>query len=81
MTALFVALSVLALVVIACTVAAFAWLFRTLKWEVVEDDEFRYRAAQSRAPGWAWLSAWLTPRPRQLTYRRDHRGRFRRHRR
>lgn len=81
MTAVFVALTVLALLIIVCTVAAFTWLFRTLKWEVVEDEEFQYSAAQSRAWGWSWLRAWLKPKPRQLTYRRDRRGRFRRHRR
>lgn len=81
MTAVFIALTVLALVIVLCTVAAFAWLFRTLKWEVVEDEELFYRTAPSHASGWSWLRAWLKPRPRQLTYRRDRRGRFRRHRR
>lgn len=81
MTAVFIALTVLALIVLVCTVAALTWLFRTLKWEVIEDEEFQSGAAQSRAWTWSGLKAWLKPKPRLLTYRRDHRGRFRRHRR
>jgi hypothetical protein len=57
------------------------WLWRALKWEVVDDDELHERISPD---GWSrrkWLGSWFKPKPPLLTYRRDRRGRFRRYRR
>lgn len=81
MATIYIALTALAAIIVLCTIAAFAWLFRVLKWEVVEDDEFDHRTSNRQFIGWAWARAWFKPRPRMLTSRRDDRGRFRRHRR
>jgi hypothetical protein len=60
--------------------AALCWLGRSLAWSTIEDDESA--DAEHRRPLLPlWLTAWLRPRSRRLTYRRDARGRFRRHRR
>lgn len=81
MTALSIILAMLAVVILLGIVAAVVWLLRTLKWEVVDDDELQYRTARGRGSGWSWAKAWLKPGRPLLTYRRDRRGRFRRHRR
>lgn len=54
------------------------WLGRSLTWSTIEDDA---PADGERPHPLPWLAAWLKPRSRRLTYRRDRRGRFRRHRR
>lgn len=64
---------------LGCLVAAVR-LWRALKWEVVDDDQLHDRIAAGRSPGGNRLKAWLKPRTRLLTYRRDRRGRFRRYR-
>jgi hypothetical protein len=60
--------------------AALWWLGRSLTWSTIDDD-----APADGAPRHPvlplWLTAWLRPRSRLLTYRRDERGRFRRYRR
>jgi hypothetical protein len=57
------------------------WLVRTLRWETVEDDRMEFGPGQGRAPGRGWFRGLIASRQRLLTYRRDRRGRFRRHRR
>ena len=72
---LFVASLVLA---VGALLALFArWVSRS--WAVVEDEE----PEAGKVPGsvWSWLLAWTGRGPRRLTYRRDERGRFRKHRR
>jgi hypothetical protein len=53
------------------------WLAQS--WEIVSDDELRNRDGIDAF--WLRVAGWLGPGARQLTYRRDGRGRFRRHRR
>jgi hypothetical protein len=67
-------------------VAALAWLGRTLRWEVVEDDRLDYEPSVRRGPtaafrAWLRRRSWLGSKRRLLTYRRDELGRFRRYRR
>lgn len=61
---------------------AFCWLTRS--WEVLDDDQLSdklsTRARHSPAD-WLRMRGWFTRKPRQLTYRRDERGRFRKVRR
>jgi hypothetical protein len=80
-SATFIILIVLSGAVSIAALLALGWLWRTLRWEVVDDDELDYRVSQGRSSGRSWLKAWLKPKPRMLTYRRDRLGRFRRHRR
>ena len=61
--------------------AGCAWMLRSLRWEVVEDDDLHDHTGRKRAGALGWLTAWLRPKALLLTYRRDERGRFRRHRR
>lgn len=61
-----------ALVVIAGAVGL--WLARS--WEVIDDDRKVHRLFRE-----AGLRGWFRRAPRLLTYRRDGRGRFRRHKR
>jgi hypothetical protein len=66
-------LTVLAIIAAAATLAAIAglaWLWLSSSWQVVDDES---------AP--RPLRTWWKPKSRLLTYRRDGRGRFRRHRR
>lgn len=81
MTGLFFFFTVLAGAIIIGTAAAFAWLFATLKWDVLDDDQIQFGRTPVYASGWDWAKAKLKQRPRMLTYRRDNLGRFRRHRR
>ncbi|MBT2134534.1 hypothetical protein KK137_09330 [Croceibacterium sp. LX-88] len=60
--------------VLAILVAAVLWLARS--WEVVDDDRKIHRLYRE-----AGLRGWFSRAPRLLTYRRDGRGRFRRHKR
>jgi hypothetical protein len=53
------------------------WLAQS--WEVVSDDELHDRDGIDAF--WLCVAGWLSPGVRRLTYRRDRRGRFRRHRR
>ena len=69
-----------ALVLVACglLLALFArWVSRS--WTVLEDDHPTER--ESKGALWSWLLGRAGRGPRRLTYRRDERGRFRRHRR
>ena len=81
MTATFLILALLSGAVAICALAALAWLWRALRWEVVEDDQLHYQISRGRLSGLVWLKAWLKPKPRLLTYGRDRLGRFRRYRR
>jgi hypothetical protein len=79
LTGLFVAVAIAALL-------ALAWLGRSLRWEVVEDDRLDYATARGRGvPAalrfWMRRRGWFGPKKRLLTYRRDELGRFRRYRR
>jgi hypothetical protein len=53
------------------------WL--ACSWEVIDDEALLDH--ELGAPFWFHIQGWLNPGARQLTYRRDTRGRFRRHRR
>jgi hypothetical protein len=71
---------IVASIVIACgaVLLVFArWVSRS--WTVLEDGERDQRGGESGV--WAWLLGHLGRGPRRLTYRRDDRGRFRKHRR
>jgi hypothetical protein len=57
------------------------WLLRTLRWEVVDDDQLSERIGHGSALRPGWLTDWIKPKTPMLTYRRDERGRFRRYRR
>ena len=79
MSAALIILVVLAAAIgIACLLGV-VWMLRTLRWEVVEDDQLHDRIGRGR--GGHWFTAWFRPRSPMLTYRRDERGRFRRYRR
>jgi hypothetical protein len=60
------------LMILACR-----WLARS--WEVVSDDDLRDHDGIDAFR--LCVAGWLSPGTRRLTYRRDRRGRFRRHRR
>jgi hypothetical protein len=48
---------------------------------VLDDDELSYKLSsrtQHSTAEWLRLRGWFARKPRQLTYRRDERGRFRR---
>ncbi|KRA84289.1 hypothetical protein [Altererythrobacter sp. Root672] len=62
------------IVVLAILAAAVLWLARS--WEVIDDDRKIHRLFRE-----AGLRGWFRRAPRLLTYRRDGRGRFRRHKR
>jgi hypothetical protein len=68
-----------AVLVAACGLMILAgrWLVRS--WEVVSDDDLGDRNGIDAY--WLRVAGWLSHGPRRLTYRRDGRGRFRRHRR
>jgi hypothetical protein len=53
--------------------AVLVWLWLSASWEVLDDDQLH-----ELSHGTGWLRGWLRPRQRQLSYRRDKRGRFRR---
>jgi hypothetical protein len=58
------------------------WLMRS--WEVLDDDQLSDKLSgppQNSPADWLDLRGWFKRKPRQLTYRRDGRGRFRRVRR
>lgn len=61
------------------------WRWLAGSWEVLDDDQVHARLADGGGPRppllWLRLMGWLGGGPRQLTYRRDKRGRFRRIRR
>jgi hypothetical protein len=69
-----------ALIGLGCLLGG-VWLLRSLRWEIVDDDQVNDRIGHGvkRVPG--WLRGWIKPRAPLLTYRRDERGRFRRYRR
>ena len=56
--------------------AALVWLWASESWEVVDDETLRDLSKRA-----AWLRRWFPEKQRQLFYRRDKRGRFRRIRR
>lgn len=60
-----------------------AWRWLARSWEVLDDDQLSEKLADATHSPVAWLRmrGWFTRKPRQLTYRRDERGRFRRVRR
>ena len=61
-----------------------AWLWLARSWEVLDDDQLSAKLsgrAQQSPTAWLRMLGWFTARPRQLTYRRDERGRFRKVRR
>jgi hypothetical protein len=71
---------IVASIVIACgaLLLLFArWVSRS--WTVLEDDDPDQRKGEGGL--WSWLLGRIGRGPRQLTYRRDDRGRFRKHRR
>jgi hypothetical protein len=57
----------------ALGLAVLVWLWLSTSWEVVEDD-----VLHELSRGSSWMRGWFRPRQRQLPYRRDRRGRFRR---
>lgn len=68
------------LVLIACGLLLglfVRWVSRS--WTVLEDDHQDDRKNEGGL--WSWLLGRAGRGPRRLTYRRDERGRFRRHRR
>jgi hypothetical protein len=81
MSAMFFIVSAVAGAIGIASLAALAWLWRALKWEVVDDDQLHYRIARGRLPRRGWLKGWIKPKNPLLTYRRDEQGRFRRYRR
>ena len=60
---------------VALAVLAWRWLAKS--WQVVEDERLPGRAGSPDGI----IQSWFGLKPRRLTYRRDARGRFRRHRR
>ena len=57
-----------------------AWLWLARSWEVLDDDQLSEKLSgrEQRSPmAWLRMIGWFTAGPRQLTYRRDERGRFR----
>jgi hypothetical protein len=65
------------LVVAAGFIATYRWF--TASWRVLDDYELQ--EVKGLAAVMMRVRGWLRPGPRQLTYRRDQRGRFRRHKR
>ena len=79
--------SILFVAFVAIAALALLWLFArwlTGAWEVLDDDQLHDKLGGERAPPsplfWLRLTGRLRQH-RQLTYRRDKRGRFRRFRR
>ena len=60
--------------------AALLWLGRTLNWAELDDDHTGLPTPAGRT-WFGRLTAWAKPKHNLLTYRRDARGRFRKHRR
>ncbi|HLV07600.1 MAG TPA: hypothetical protein VKY80_08020 [Croceibacterium sp.] len=56
---------------------AIAWRWLAKSWQVIDED----RIAPSSRSDDSIIHSWFGLKPRRLTYRRDARGRFRRHRR
>jgi hypothetical protein len=81
MAGLSIALTVLGCILVLGTMVALAWLLRNISWEVLDDDQLDYGMPTQRVNAFAFARNWLKARPKMLTYRRDNRGRFRRHRR
>lgn len=81
MSTALIVLTVLCLALGALVLIGGMVLWRTLRWETVDDDqpdgEFLPRSGSGRSR----LKAWLKPKPKLLTYGRDRLGRFRRYRR
>ena len=57
-----------------------AWRWLARSWEVLDDDRLSEKLADAGHSPVSWLRmrGWFKRKPRQLTYRRDERGRFRR---
>ena len=81
-TALIIIAIVLPVVLVALALAA-RWFARS--WEVADDDKIDgllwSEGEKGRSSLWLNMAWWFGRKPRQLTYRRDERGRFRRYRR
>lgn len=74
------ALGAIAATLALTALGALVWLRRSLRWADLEDDH--HGLAEPAHRSWlAWLTGWARPKHRLLTYRRDGRGRFRKHRR
>ena len=56
---------------------AIAWRWLAKSWQVIDED----RIPPSSRSDDSIIHSWFGLKPRRLTYRRDARGRFRRHRR
>lgn len=76
-SAILIAVAAVLLALCALVTWASRWLARS--WEVVDDDALRQHTGTSTF--WFYALGWLRPNTPRLTYRRDERGRFRRHRR
>jgi hypothetical protein len=70
-------LLILPVVAVVFLVAALRWL--SVSWREISDDELK--ETNEVDGSLSRLRGWLVPLPRRLTYRRDARGPFRRHRR
>jgi hypothetical protein len=53
--------------------AALLWRWLSASWHVLDDEQLH-----ELSRGSSWLRGWFRPKQRQLFYRRDKRGRFRR---
>jgi len=75
---------IIAAMLVAAAVVLPLWLasrWLAGSWEVLDDDELSYKLSsrtQHSPAEWLRLRGWFARKPRQLTYRRDERGRFRR---
>lgn len=80
MWTILIALAAVAGLLGLCAVLALLWLGRTLQWSTLEDDQIDFSTPTGRGR-FRWFTSWMKPRDDLLTYRRDHLGRFRKHRR
>ena len=76
--ALAIAIIIVAFILLATTGLVLMGRWLTRSWEVLDDDVVD---VQSAGAFWFRLRGWFGRGPPRLTYRRDSRGRFRRHRR
>lgn len=62
-----------------------SWLWLARSWEELDEDQFHAKLSETGSARssdlWSRMRFWFRPKHRQLTYRRDERGRFRHHRR
>lgn len=68
--------------ILLCFLAWLAWRWLAGSWEVLDEEQLEAKLAQhsdqhQKIGRWFGIRRWFEPKPRQLFYRRDKLGRFR----